>query len=591
MKRYTLLVMAATLFGVIAGCSSEEASGDEGAQEQPAVDVTFFSGARLIPGDGSAPIEEATFIVENGKFTAIGGRNEVKPPKGAGRVELNGQTVMPVLFNLHGHVGLNNGSSFGPENYKRESVTADLNRYGYYGVAAVAIQGSDAGDLATQIRDEQTQNKLAGSRIFTGGRGFTAKGGFPTALEKDIPLQVSTEAEARKGVADQAAAKVDFISMWVEDNMGRAPKLRPEVYRAIIDEAHKHNLKAYASVFSLADAKDLVNSGIDGLTTSIRDREVDDELIALMKQKNVFYTPALTSAEARFVYADKPNWLGEQTMREVYPAQLSAYLADTVTVNRFNRNPDLAALRQQFATAKRNLKKLSDGGVKIALGTDSGSPDTYPGYFELRELVLMADAGMSPANIIKAASANSAEALGLKDQGTLVVGKKGDFFVLSSNPLEKIENAKEISVIYMNGAELDRGSLIQNITIEVPRITAKDRAEDAAAQARAAQEAAEAKMEHFGKFVLGPAANVRGVPIPTPKGSKANVQPGPPARVTVSMRATAAELRAFYVAALPKYRWAVAGNCWERTNPVSNKVQSACLQTSANSAVLQIAEK
>src|SRR5207249_9997777 len=102
---------------------------------------------------------------ENGKITQLGGKNEVKPPKGSGRVELNGQTIMPVLVNLHGHVGLNNGSSFGPENYKRDSVTADLNRYGYYGLSAFSLQGTDAGQLATQIRDQQAQGKATGSKI------------------------------------------------------------------------------------------------------------------------------------------------------------------------------------------------------------------------------------------------------------------------------------------------------------------------------------------------------------------------------------------------------------------------------------------
>jgi len=458
-------------------------------------------------------------------------------------------------------------------------------------VSAVAIQGTDTGDLAFQIRAEQAQGKATGSRIFTSGRGFAAKGGYPIALVKDIPMQVNTEAEARKGVDEQADKKVDLISMWVEDNMGRSPKLKPEVYRAIIDEAHKRNLKAFATVFSLADAKDLVKSGIDGLTTSIRDKEVDNELVSTMKQKGTYYTPALTGLEARFVYADKPSWLGEQTMREVYPAQLSAYLADTVVMNRFKRNPDLPALREQYAVAKRNLKKLADGGVKVALGTDSGTPDTYPGYFELRELALMGEAGMAPADVVKAATSTSAQALGLKDQGVLAAGKSGDFLVLTSNPLEKLANSKEISVIYMKGNELDRGSLIQKITIDVPKITQKDRQADAAAEAEAARLAAEAKLEHFGKFILGPSANVRGVPIPTPKGSKADVKPGPPASVTVSMKASAADLHEFYVKALPKYRWAAAGNCWERTNPVSNKVQSACLNTSANSAVIQISEK
>jgi hypothetical protein len=203
----------------------------------------------------------------------------------------------------------------------------------------------------------------------------------------------------------------------------------------------------------------------------------------------------------------------------------------------------------------------------------------------------MGDAGMSPAEVIKAATSTSAEALGLKDQGSLTVGKNGDFFVLTSNPMEKIANTKEISVIYMNGAELDRGGLIQNITIDVPRITNADRQADAAAEAKAAQEAAEAKLPHYGKFVLGPSANVRGVPIPTPKGSKADVKAGPPASVTVSMRASAADLTEFYKTALPKYNWAAAGGCWERTSPVSKKVQSACLNAAANSAVIQISEK
>ena len=591
MRRYTQSAIGMMLLCFLAGCSSEASKDETKASTAPASDVTFFSGARLIPGDGTAATENASFIVENGKFASIGKKEDVKPPKGAARVDLEGRTVMPVLINLHGHVGLNSGASFSPKNYTRESVLADLSRYAYYGVAAVAVLGSDAGDTALQIRDEQRQGKTGGAQLFTAGRGITAKGGGPAALG-DIPIQVSTEADARKAVRDQAAKKVDFIKIWVDDNMGRVPKLKPELYRAIIDEAHKNSLRAVAHVFYLADAKDLVKSGIDGLVHSIRDREVDGELISMMKEKNVFLVPTLTGHESQFIYADRPSWLGEQAMREVYPAQLSAYLANDVVVNRFKRNAELPQLRQQYSTAEQNLKKMAAAGVRVGFGTDSGSADTYPGYFELREMELMAAAGMPAMDVIKAATSVSAGVLGLHNIGTLAVGKNADFLALSNNPLEKMRSMKDIATIYKNGAEMDRPSMIQNITINVPKITDKDRAEDAALQAEAARIAAEAKLDHYGKFVLGPSANVRSMAVPTPKGSRADVKTGPPDRITISFRASAVELREFYAKALPKYRWQPNGSCWERPHPSSSKAEVLCVETSSpNTALLQITEK
>src|SRR5207237_7710369 len=253
--------------------------------------------------------------------------------------------------------GLNNGSAYGPKNYNHDSVMADLDRYAYYGIMSVLTAGTDDGDIAFQIRDEQRQGKANGARLFTAGRGLAARGGGPSGLG-NIPISVSA-ADARKAVDEQAEKKVDAIKLWMDDGNGKGAKLKSDVYSAAIDEAHKRNLKIVAEVFDLADAKDLVKAGINGFVTSIRDRDVDDQLISAMKEKNVFLAPALTAAEAKFEYADKPNWLGEQTMREVYPAQLSAYLADPVTMNKFKRNPDLGALRQEYATAMKNLDRKS----------------------------------------------------------------------------------------------------------------------------------------------------------------------------------------------------------------------------------------
>jgi hypothetical protein len=241
--------------------------------------------------------------------------------------------------------------------------------------------------------------------------------------------------------------------------------------------------------------------------------------------------------------------------------------------------------------AMKNLKKMAAAGVKIALGTDGGSADTYVGYFDLREMILMAKAGMPPMDVIKAATFVGAETLGATDLGTIAVGKTADFLALSNNPLEKMENIKDIASFFKGGTEIERSQMIQNITIDVPRITQKDREGDAAAEREAARLAAEAKLPHYGKFVLGDSARVRSMAIPTPRGSKFSATPGPPDRISVNMRASAAELREFYSKALPAYNWRAAGNCWERQHPISNRGQVLCVETSNSGASIQITEK
>ena len=325
MKPCAKSLAAMMLMVLLAGCESETGK-DVNGKAASSSDVSYFFGARIIPGDGSPAMEDMSFIVINGKFTAIEKRRELNAPKGSARIELTGRTVTPVFANLQAQPGMNNGAQYGPKNYNRDSLTADLSRYAYYGVMAVLTAGTDSGDLAFSVRDELRQGKIKGARLFTAGRGIAAKGGGPQPLA-DITIQVGGAADAKKTIAELADEKVDAIKLWMDDGNGKGPKLKADAYTAAIEEAHKHNLKVVSEVFDLNDAKELVKAGVNGLVSSIRDREVDDALIAAMKEKNVFLAPALTAAEAKFVYADRPNWLGEQTMREVYPPQLLGYLA------------------------------------------------------------------------------------------------------------------------------------------------------------------------------------------------------------------------------------------------------------------------
>src|SRR5439155_2991002 len=267
----------------------------------------LFEGARIIVGDSRPPIENGAFLVEQDTITRVGKKGEIQVPPGAMRVDLTGKTVIPAFVNLHGHVGFQKGLTYAAENYTRENIIDHLNRYAYYGVGAVMSTGTDPGDLPYQLRDEPHPGAL----FRTAGRGLAAPNAGPGAQAlRDAPYGVTTEEEARKAVRELAAKKPDFVKVWVDDRNGTVKKLSPLLYKAIIDESHKHNLRVMAHVYYLADAHDLVQSGVDGFLHLVRDEEIDDPLIALMKERNVFVTPNISVSE-RATHAEKPAWLDD----------------------------------------------------------------------------------------------------------------------------------------------------------------------------------------------------------------------------------------------------------------------------------------
>src|SRR5439155_1513551 len=187
--------------------------------------VTVFEGARLIVGDGSAPIENSAFVIQNNRFLQVGRRGQVNVPAGAARVDLTGKTVMPAIVDTHTHMPVT-----------RDALVDALQRKAYYGAAVVMSLGQDTGDVAFQVRE----NPIPGAaRLRTAGRGIT----MPEPGRTDAPYWITSEAEGRKAVQEDAAKKVDLIKIWVDDRDGMYKKLTPAMYTAIIDEAHKRNLR------------------------------------------------------------------------------------------------------------------------------------------------------------------------------------------------------------------------------------------------------------------------------------------------------------------------------------------------------------
>ncbi len=445
MKRLTRSLAAAVLFASACALASEGAA--------KAGRYVLYENAGIITGDGTTPIENGAMLVENDTIARVGRKGDVSAPAGASRVDLTGKTIMPGIVLAHGHIGYLRGTTFARENYTRDNIVDQLNRYLYYGVVAMMSTGTDPGDLPFELRNQPHPGAL----FRTAGRGLAAPDASTGNLAmRSVPYGVTTEDEARRDVRELAARKPDAVKIWVDDRNGSVKKLSPSLYRAIIDEAHKHNLRVVVHVYYLADARDLVEAGVDGFLHLVRDEEMDDGLVARMKAKHVFVTPNLSTSEAG-TYTGKPAWLDDPLLAESASPAMIRKTAD-VYAGRAGGLPRTAATAS-YQKQQRSVARLNAAGVTIALGDDTGIENTFYGYGEHHELELMVAAGMTPMQAIVAATKTPAALLKLNRLGTLARGKSADFIVLDANPLENIASTKKISKVYQRGQDVDRASL------------------------------------------------------------------------------------------------------------------------------------
>ncbi|HLG54086.1 MAG TPA: amidohydrolase family protein [Vicinamibacterales bacterium] len=427
------------------------------AQERGTASLaTVYEGARLIVGDGSAAIENAAFIVENARFTRVGRRGDVPVPPGAARVDLTGKTVIPALVDGHSHIGYMKNLTSGAANYTRENILDHMYRFAYFGVAASQSMGSDFGELPFQVRDDILAGKYPdAARFLSAGRGLAPLAEISPDNMRQAAFVVTTPEGARASVQELVPRRVTLIKTWVDDRGGTIKKLTPELYGAIIDEAHAHKLRVAVHATDPRDAKELLRAGIDVFAHMIGD--VDDELVALFKQHPRTAVLSALGGPHRAVYAPWLNPVHPLILDTVQPAQIARLQS------RFpQRNPD-ELRRSQIAWDRlaRGISRLSAAGVKIGVGTDGGGQqgDQFIGWTMHTELENLVMAGISPAQALVAATRTSAEILGLDDLGAVAVGKSADFVVLDANPLDDITNTRKISNVYLRGRRVDREKL------------------------------------------------------------------------------------------------------------------------------------
>ncbi len=437
-----------------------------GSAAPPSISVVI-TGARLIDGSGGPPVENSVIAFSAGRIVAVGPAASTKlPGKEAGflaaqTIDARGMTIIPGLIGAHCHLGLvRNGAVADSANFTRENVARQLDQYEGYGVTAVLSLGLNQ-DILYTWRDDQRLGRFQGADIFTADRGIGVPGGAPpfTLAGSQIYRPASTE-EARADVREMTARHPDILKLWLDDNFGTLPKMAPEIYQAALSEAaeaihlaHADGLRFAAHVFYLADAKALLERGLDVVAHSVRDEPVDARFIALMKARDALYIPTLSLDESQFIYAENPPWMNERFFTAAAdPSSLVTWKTPEY-VARMRINRQTPRNRDAFAMAMKNVKLLRDAGVTIAMGSDSGAlPTRLAGFDEHRELQLMVQAGMTPMEAIVAATRNSARVLGaLEERGTLEVGKRADFVILAANPLEDIRNTTKMSAIWHGG--------------------------------------------------------------------------------------------------------------------------------------------
>lgn len=422
----------------------------------------LYEHARLIPGDGGAVIERAAMLVEKRVIARVGPAGAITVPSTVRRVDLAGKTIMPALIGTHGHPGFQQGLSYSAANYTRATLASDLARALYFGVSVVQSMGIEPGDLLYQVRAEQAAGRPLGALLQVAGRGIGSPNAGPGgAAYAGIAYEVTTEPEARKAVEELAARQVDLVKIWVDDRNGRAPRLSPPLFRAIIDEAHQRRLRVIAHVFYHADAVALVDAGVDAFAHLVRDTVMADDLIAAIVKKNVVVMGNLTTP-LKPTFAAPPPWLAPgDPMLTLLGAAVPAPVIDRMRGYYSKREPRAVdAARQRYSILQRSLAKLNAAGARIVLGADTGLEDHHFGFAEQLELQAMVEAGMSPSQAIVAATSRAAEFLALRDRGALVPGRRADFLVLDANPLDNVSNTRRLSRIYIGNVEVDREALL-----------------------------------------------------------------------------------------------------------------------------------
>ena len=424
--------------------------------------VTVFDGARILDGNGGAPIDNGRIVVQDGRVTAIGSAAAVAAPQGATRVDVTAKTIMPAMINVHSHMGYEAYSSWGARNHTAANLLDHLQREAFYGVVAATSVGSSPVEMSLQFQRDQQAGKFAPAARYLFMPGMAPPNGGPDHIlreatnELHVINEVTTPAEAAESIRKMAEQGIRHVKIWVDDRGGTYPKLTPEVYSAIINEAHARKMTVHAHAIQLADQKAVVAAGADVLVHMTQNVALDQEFQGLLAAKKPYWATVISLGDPVEVCNADPFF--EQALPVAVTAKIRAN-RERVGLTAHCAPPSPNAMNRERILAQ-NFPLYIAAGVKLVLATDTGiHPGHTFGSGEHVELARWVQLGLSPARAIVAATKTPAELMGLSDLGTLATGKRASFIVLNANPLDNIRNTRSIADVYLDGVKLNRDAI------------------------------------------------------------------------------------------------------------------------------------
>lgn len=427
-------------------------------------------------------VPRQSVFIKDGKINRISA--DSKAPAGTTIIDGQGKYLVPGWVDAHVHFFQSGGIYARPDaidlrkyrpyeqevQWVHENMEHFLRRYSSAGITTVIDVGSTISFL--KQRDSFRTKSYAPTIYMTGPLLTTWEPPIYKGLKEEGPFfEMKTAEDARRYVQAQLPFKPDFIKIWFivhENNKDSAARIYLPLVQAAIQEAHKNGLRVAVHATELITAQLAVEAGANFLVHDIFNEPVEEAFVQLLKSKSVVLSPTLIVAsgyERAFGQRYQPT---EDDLRYAHPAPVQSLaefkkLPDTALLAKYRTAVENGAAnaKARDALLRNNLKQLSDGGVLIATGTDAGNIGTQHVSSYFQELAAMQQAGLDMWQLLQASTINGAHAVGKEAEfGSIKEGKRADLLLLNQNPLDGINNWKNIDRVIIKGIAMTPKSLL-----------------------------------------------------------------------------------------------------------------------------------